>query len=63
MPSASGRQLLLQRFLVQALRDHDWELAVRPPLIVHGESPGGYSTEVAALIDPPLAQRAPLPPD
>jgi tRNA1(Val) A37 N6-methylase TrmN6 len=51
------------RFLVQALRDRDRGLAVRPPLIVHGEAPGGYCTEVAALMDPPLAQRVPLPPD
>ena len=51
------------RFLVQALRDRDRGLAVRPPLIVHGEAPGGYSTEVAALMDPPLAGRTPLPPD
>ncbi|MFP2904050.1 tRNA1(Val) (adenine(37)-N6)-methyltransferase [Pyxidicoccus sp. 3LFB2] len=47
------------RFLVQALRDRDRGLAVRPPLIVHGEAPGGYSTEVAALMEPPLAERGP----
>ncbi|MCY1018221.1 tRNA1(Val) (adenine(37)-N6)-methyltransferase [Pyxidicoccus sp. MSG2] len=45
------------RFLVQALRDRNRGLAVRPPLIVHGEAPGGYSAEVAALMDPPLAER------
>ncbi|WP_426756123.1 tRNA1(Val) (adenine(37)-N6)-methyltransferase [Myxococcus sp. Y35] len=45
------------RFLVHALRDRDRGLAVRPPLIVHGEGPGGYSTEVAALMEPPLAER------
>ncbi|QQR44591.1 methyltransferase [Myxococcus xanthus] len=44
------------RFLVHALRDRDRGLAVRPPLIVHGEGPGGYSAEVAALMDPPLAE-------
>jgi tRNA1Val (adenine37-N6)-methyltransferase len=41
------------RFLVYALRDQDRGLAVRPPLIVHGEGPGGYGPEVAALMDPP----------
>lgn len=48
------------RFLVQALRDRDRGLAVRPPLIVHGEGPGGYSAEVAVLMEPPLAERVPL---
>ncbi|NMO17657.1 methyltransferase [Pyxidicoccus fallax] len=47
------------RFLVQAVRDRDRGLAVRPPLIVHGEGPGGYSAEVAALMDAPLAERVP----
>ncbi|MFP2926231.1 tRNA1(Val) (adenine(37)-N6)-methyltransferase [Pyxidicoccus sp. 3LG] len=47
------------RFLVQAVRDRDRGLAVRPPLIVHGEGPGGYSAEVAALMEPPLAERVP----
>ncbi|QSQ21456.1 SAM-dependent methyltransferase [Pyxidicoccus parkwayensis] len=47
------------RFLVQAVRDRDRGLAVRPPLIVHGEGPGGYSAEVAALMEPPLAERGP----
>ncbi|MCP3063417.1 methyltransferase [Myxococcus sp. K38C18041901] len=42
------------RFLVQAVRDRDRGLTVRPPLVVHGEGPGGYSAEVAALMDPPL---------
>lgn len=41
------------RFLVHALRDRDSGLCVRPPLIVHGEGPGGYSSEVASLMDPP----------
>jgi tRNA1Val (adenine37-N6)-methyltransferase len=41
------------RFLIHALRDRDRELAVRAPLIVHGEGPGGYGPEVAALMDPP----------
>ncbi|MCE9668469.1 methyltransferase [Myxococcus stipitatus] len=45
------------RFLVHALRDKDRGLSVRPPLIVHGDAPGGYSAEVAALMDPPLADR------
>ncbi len=45
------------RFLVHALRDRDRGLAVRAPLIVHGEGPGGYSEEVAALMEPPLAER------
>ncbi|WP_199738748.1 tRNA1(Val) (adenine(37)-N6)-methyltransferase [Corallococcus sp. CA054B] len=45
------------RFLVQALRDQDRGLSVRAPLIVHGEGPGGYSAEVAALMDVPLAER------
>ncbi len=49
------------RFLVQAVRDRDRGLTVRPPLVVHGEGPGGYSPEVAALMDPPLAEQA-LPP-
>jgi tRNA1(Val) A37 N6-methylase TrmN6 len=49
------------RFLVLAVRDRDSGLAVRPPLIVHGEAPGGYSREVAALLDPPRAQLL-LPP-
>lgn len=43
------------RFLVHALRDRDRGLAVRAPMIVHGEGPGGYSAEVAALMEPPLA--------
>lgn len=43
------------RFLVYALRDSDRRLNVRPPLIVHGEGPGGYAPEVAALMDPPRA--------
>ncbi|MDY7233181.1 tRNA1(Val) (adenine(37)-N6)-methyltransferase [Hyalangium rubrum] len=46
------------RFLVHALRDQDRGLGVRPPLIVHGEGPGGYAPEVAALMDPPLAESA-----
>ncbi|GHG88541.1 methyltransferase [Comamonas sp. JC664] len=46
------------RFLVHALRDRDRGLSVRPPLIVHGAGPGGYSAEVAALMEPPLAERA-----
>ncbi|MCY1029921.1 methyltransferase [Corallococcus sp. BB11-1] len=46
------------RFLVQALRDQDRGLSVRPPLIVHGAGPGGYGPEVAALMDVPLAERA-----
>jgi tRNA1(Val) A37 N6-methylase TrmN6 len=41
------------RFLVHGLRDSDRGLKVRPPLIVHGEGPGGYAPEVAALMDPP----------
>ncbi|EAU69709.1 tRNA1(Val) (adenine(37)-N6)-methyltransferase [Stigmatella aurantiaca] len=44
------------RFLVHALRDQDRGLEVRPPLIVHGEGPGGYGPEVAALMDPPSGQ-------
>ena len=39
------------RFLVYALRDQDRGLEVRPPLVVHGEGPGGYSPEVAALME------------
>jgi tRNA1(Val) A37 N6-methylase TrmN6 len=45
------------RFLVHAVRDRDRGLAARPPLIVHGEGPGGYAPEVAALMDAPLAER------
>jgi tRNA1(Val) A37 N6-methylase TrmN6 len=45
------------RFLVHALRDSDRGLEVHPPLIVHGEGPGGYAPEVAALMDPPIAER------
>lgn len=41
------------RFLVHAVRDRPRGLAVRPPLLVHGEGPGGYSPEVAALMEPP----------
>jgi tRNA1Val (adenine37-N6)-methyltransferase len=41
------------RFLVHAVRDRDSGLCVRPPLIVHGDGPGGYSPEVASLMDPP----------
>jgi tRNA1(Val) A37 N6-methylase TrmN6 len=48
---------LATRFLVHALRDSDRGLTVRPPLIVHGEGPGGYAPEVAALMDPPRAER------
>jgi tRNA1(Val) A37 N6-methylase TrmN6 len=48
------------RFLVHALRDTDQGLAVRPPLIVHGEGPGGYAPEVAVLMDPPRAEREAL---
>jgi tRNA1(Val) A37 N6-methylase TrmN6 len=44
------------RFLVHALRDTDRGLKVRPPLIVHGEGPGGYAPEVAAMMDPPRAE-------
>jgi tRNA1(Val) A37 N6-methylase TrmN6 len=47
------------RFLVHALRDSDRGLQIHPPLLVHGEGPGGYSPEVAALMDPPLAERTP----
>jgi tRNA1(Val) A37 N6-methylase TrmN6 len=43
------------RFLVHALRDQDRGLEVRRPLIVHGEGPGGYSPEIAALMTPPRA--------
>ncbi|WP_425334865.1 tRNA1(Val) (adenine(37)-N6)-methyltransferase [Myxococcus stipitatus] len=46
------------RFLVQAVRDKDRGLAVRPPLIVHGAGPGGYSSEVASLMDVPIAEQA-----
>lgn len=49
------------RFLVHALRDQDRGLTVRPPLIVHGEGPGGYAPEVAALMDPPQSEREPPP--
>ncbi|QSQ11948.1 tRNA1(Val) (adenine(37)-N6)-methyltransferase [Myxococcus landrumensis] len=45
------------RFLVQAVRDKDRGLSVRPPLVVHGSGPGGYSSEVAALMDAPLAEQ------
>ncbi|WP_224240533.1 tRNA1(Val) (adenine(37)-N6)-methyltransferase [Hyalangium gracile] len=45
------------RFLVHALRDTDRGLAVRPPLLVHGQGPGGYAPEVAALMDPPRVNR------
>lgn len=45
------------RFLVHAVRDRQRGLAVRPPLIVHGEGPGGYSPEVASLMEPPRAER------
>ncbi|HSP78096.1 MAG TPA: SAM-dependent methyltransferase, partial [Myxococcaceae bacterium] len=51
------------RFLVHAVRDRARELVVRPPLIVHGEGPGGYAPEVAALMEPPrslAASPAPL---
>ena len=41
------------RFLVHAVRDRRRGLVVRPPLLVHGEGPGGYGAEVAALMDPP----------
>ncbi len=44
------------RFLVHALRDQDRGLRVRPPLIVHGGGPGGYTPEVAALMDPPRSE-------
>jgi tRNA1(Val) A37 N6-methylase TrmN6 len=47
------------RFVVHALRDQDRGLEVRSPLIVHGEGPGGYSPEVAALMDPPRAEAGP----
>lgn len=43
------------RFLVHAVRDRERGLAVRPPLLVHGEGPGGYGPEVAALMEPPRA--------
>lgn len=45
------------RFLMHALRDRDRGLRVLPPLIVHGEGPGGYAPEVAALMDAPRAER------
>ncbi|RJS21228.1 SAM-dependent methyltransferase [Corallococcus sp. H22C18031201] len=45
------------RFLVHAVRDKDRGLLVRAPLIVHGEGPGGYAPEVAALMDAPLAEQ------
>jgi len=47
------------RFLVHAVRDRVGELAVRPPLIVHGEGPGGYAPELERLLEPPRAQRRP----
>lgn len=47
------------RFLVHALRDSDRGLKVLAPLIVHGEGPGGYAPEVAALMDPPRSEREP----
>jgi tRNA1Val (adenine37-N6)-methyltransferase len=49
------------RFLVHAVRDRQRGLAVRPPLIAHGEGPGGYSPEVAALMEPPRSERPPSP--
>jgi tRNA1Val (adenine37-N6)-methyltransferase len=45
------------RFLVHAVRDRARGLAVRPPLLAHGPGPGGYSPEVAALMEPPRAER------
>jgi tRNA1Val (adenine37-N6)-methyltransferase len=50
------------RFLVYALRDQHRGLEVRPPLIAHGEGPGGYSPEVAELMDPPRAESKPAKP-
>jgi tRNA1(Val) A37 N6-methylase TrmN6 len=50
------------RFLVFALRDTDRGLLVRAPLIVHGEGPGGYSLEVASLMDPPRSEASGRPP-
>ncbi len=50
------------RFLVHAVRDRARELVVKPPLIVHGEGPGGYSPEVAALMEPPRNSAAAPPP-
>jgi tRNA1Val (adenine37-N6)-methyltransferase len=44
------------RFLVYSLRGQDRGLGIRPPLIVHGEGSGGYSPEVATLMDPPHAE-------
>ncbi|MBF5045459.1 methyltransferase [Simulacricoccus sp. 17bor-14] len=41
------------RFLVHAVRDRVGALEVRPPLIVHGEGPGGYAPELEALLEPP----------
>jgi tRNA1Val (adenine37-N6)-methyltransferase len=43
------------RVLVHAVRDRERGLEVRPPLLVHGEGPGGYGPEVAALMEPPRA--------
>lgn len=42
------------RFLVHAKRDRPGEISVRAPLIVHGDAPGGYSAELAALVTEPL---------
>lgn len=40
------------RFLIHALKDRKPGLVVRPPLVVHGPG-GGYSPEVAAMLEPP----------
>jgi tRNA1(Val) A37 N6-methylase TrmN6 len=44
------------RFLVHAVKGRKPGLAVRPPLVVHGEGPGGYSAEIAALLTPPAGE-------
>ena len=54
-----ARLLPIARVLVHAVRDRRRGLAVRPPLLVHGEGPGGYAPEVAALMEPPQAERPP----
>lgn len=44
------------RFLVHAIRDRERAFTVHPPLVVHGDAAGGYSEEVAALMEPPRAE-------
>ena len=48
--------------LVRAVRDDAGPLEVQAPWFVHGDVPGSYGPELAALLDPPRSSQVPAAP-